>query len=209
MVKIRMVGRDRRAVTQTETHPGRPSTAARPRAAVALYVVLTLVAAAICALVAYGMPHGTPRELQLSGLIAFIALSTVTDLREVRLPVIGHVTLSFVPVLAALIVFGLWPAIVVAAASGVATVAVTRDPQKVAFNVGDYVVSTFIAGLVYLAFVPAHPALRADRAARLRRHRRRLRRQHRGARRRHRSGERQPPRGESGARTTSGACRAT
>ena len=71
---------------------------------------------------------------------------------------IGHVTLSFVPVLAALIVFGLWPAIVVAAASGLATVTVTRDPQKVAFNVGDYVVSTFLAGLVYLAFVPAHPA---------------------------------------------------
>jgi serine phosphatase RsbU (regulator of sigma subunit) len=141
-------------VTQTETHPGRPSTAARPRAAVALYVVLTLIAAAICALVAYGMPH----ELQFGGLIAFIALTTVTDLREVRLPVIGHVTLSFVPVLAALIVFGLWPAIVVAAASGVATVAVTRDPQKVAFNVGDYVVSTFVAGLIYLAFVPAHPA---------------------------------------------------
>ncbi len=145
-------------MTQTETHPGRPTTAARPRAAVALYVVLTLIAAAVCALVAYGMPHGTPRELQLSGLIAFIALSTVTDLREVRLPVIGHVTLSFVPVLAALIVFGLWPAIVVAAASGVATVAVTRDPQKIAFNVGDYVVSTFIAGLVYQAFVPAHAA---------------------------------------------------
>jgi len=86
MVKIRMVGRDRRAVTQTQTHPGRPTTAARPRRAPsALYVVLTLVAAAICALVAYGMPH----ELKLGGLIAFIALSTVTDLREVRLPVIG------------------------------------------------------------------------------------------------------------------------
>ena len=129
-------------------------TAARPRAAVTLYVALTLVAAAVCSFVAFGMHH----ELELGGLVAFIALSTVTDLREVRLPVIGHVTLSFVPVLAALIVFGLWPAVVVAAASGLATVTVTRDPQKVAFNVGDYVVSTFIAGLVYLAFVPAHPA---------------------------------------------------
>jgi len=97
-------------------------------------------------------------QLEAGGLIAFIALSTVTDLREVRLPVIGHVTLSFVPVLAALIVFGLWPAIVVAAASGLATTTVTRDPQKVAFNVGDYVVSTFVAGLVYLALVPHHPA---------------------------------------------------
>ena len=62
------------------------------------------------------------------------------------------------PVLAALIVFGLWPAIVVATASGLATVTVTRDPKKVAFNVGDYVVSTFVAGLLYLTFVPAHPA---------------------------------------------------
>jgi len=141
-------------VTQGQTHASRPVTAARPRAAVTLYVGFTLLAAALCALVASGMSH----ELELGGHIAFVALSTVTDLREVRLPVIGHVTLSFVPVLAALIAFGLWPAIVVAAASGLATVTVTRDPQKVAFNVGDYVVSTFVAGLVYLAFVPAHPA---------------------------------------------------
>ena len=141
-------------MTQDQTHPGGPVTAARPRAAVTLYVALTLVAATVCSLVAVGLPH----ELQLGGLAAFIALSTITDLREVRLPLIGHVTLSFVPVLAALIVFGLWPAILVATASGLATVTVTRDPRKVAFNVGDYVVSTFVAGLVYLAFVPAHPA---------------------------------------------------
>jgi Serine phosphatase RsbU, regulator of sigma subunit len=117
-------------------------------------VGLTLVAAAVCSYVAFGMHH----QLEAGGLIAFIALSTVTDLREVRLPVIGHVTLSFVPVLAALIVFGLWPAIVVAIGSGLATLTVTRDPQKVAFNVGNYAVSTFVAGLVYLAFLPASPA---------------------------------------------------
>ncbi len=154
MVKVRMVGRDQRAVTQEQAHQGRPVTAARPRAAVTLYVALTLLAAAACSLAAYSMHH----EVELGGLIAFIALSTVTDLREVRLPVIGHVTLSFVPVLAALIVFGLWPAILVATASGLATVTVTRDPKKVVFNVGDYVVSTFVAGLFYLAFVPASPA---------------------------------------------------
>ena len=141
-------------MTQAQTHPGRPVTAARPRAAVTLYVALTLGAAAACSLAAYTIHH----EVELGGLVAFIALSTVTDLREVRLPVIGHVTLSFVPVLAALIVFGLWPAILVATASGLATVAVTRDPMKVAFNVGDYVVSTFLAGLFYLAFLPPHPS---------------------------------------------------
>ncbi len=70
-------------------------------------------------------------------MIAFILLGVVTDLREVRLPALGHVTLSFVPVLGALIAFGLWPALLVSAASGVATVLMTRDPQKVAFNVGN------------------------------------------------------------------------
>ena len=141
-------------MTQSQTHAARPPTAARSRAAVSAYVGLTLVAAAVCSYVAFGMHH----QLEAGGLIAFIALSTVTDLREVRLPVIGHVTLSFVPVLAALIVFGLWPAIVVAVGSGLATLTVTRDPQKVAFNVGNYAVSTFVAGLVYLAFLPASPA---------------------------------------------------
>ena len=34
----------------------------------------------------------------------------------------------------------------------------TRDPQKVAFNIGDSIISTFLAGVVYLAFVPPHPA---------------------------------------------------
>ena len=85
------------------------------------------------------------------GLFAFIALAAVTDLREVRLPAIGHVTLSFVPVLAALIVFGLWPALIVAAVSGLATVTVTHDAEKIAFNVANYVLSTYLAGLVYLA----------------------------------------------------------
>jgi len=128
-------------------------TAARPRAAVTLYVATTLVAAAACTALAFAQREQTfPYDL-----LAFIAIAAVTDLREVRLPVVGHVTLSFVPVLAALIVFGLWPALIVAAASGLATVAVTRDSQKVLFNVGNYVLSTFLAGLVYLAFTPSEP----------------------------------------------------
>ncbi|HMK93440.1 MAG TPA: SpoIIE family protein phosphatase, partial [Thermoleophilia bacterium] len=141
-------------MTPGSTHAGSPVTAARSRAAVTLYIELTLGAAAVCALVAFGLGH----EFEPGGLVAFMALAAVTDLREVRLPVVGHVTLSFVPVLAALMVFGVWAAVLVAAASGVATVAVTRDPQKIVFNIGDYVVSTFVAGLVYLAFVPAEPA---------------------------------------------------
>jgi serine phosphatase RsbU (regulator of sigma subunit) len=136
------------------TEAGRTVTAARPRAAVTLYVALTLAAAALCSLAAYSLGH----ELEVGGLVAFIAIATITDLREVRLPVVGHVTLSFVPVLAALMVFGMWAAVIVAAASGLATIAVTRDPEKIAFNVGDYVVSTFVAGLVYLTFVPGEPA---------------------------------------------------
>ena len=141
-------------MTQAATSSAASTTAARPRAAVGLYVALTLVAAAACSAAAYSMDH----EVAIGGLTAFVVLAAVTDLREVRLPVVGHVTLSFVPVLAALIVFGLWPAMVVATASGLATLTVTRDAQKVAFNVGDYVVSTFLAGLVYLTFLPPDPS---------------------------------------------------
>ena len=141
-------------MTADGTHVADSMTAARHRAAVLLYVALTLAGAGLCLVVAYGTRDGG----LTTGVVTFIVLGVVADLREVRLPALGHVTLSFVPVLGALIAFGLWPALLVAAASGVATVVMTRDPQKVAFNVGDSIISTFLAGVVYLAFVPPHPA---------------------------------------------------
>ena len=81
-------------------------------------------------------------------------LATLTDLREIKLPWVGDVTLSFVPVLASLIVLGLWPAMAVAAVSGITAAWVTHDPLKIAFNIGNYVISTYLAGLVYLAWAP-------------------------------------------------------
>ena len=125
-------------------------TAARTHAAVSLYVALVATAAVAAGLLAV-LRDPSPLPLDL---VAFVALATVTDLREIRLPAVGVVTLSFVPVLAALIVFGLWPAILVAAVSGLATAWFTRDPVKVAFNAANYAISTFLAGLVYLALVP-------------------------------------------------------
>ena len=75
-------------------------------------------------------------------IVAFMILATLTDLREIKLPWVGDVTLSFVPVLACLIALGLWPAMAVAAVSGITAAWVTRDPVKIAFNVGNYVIST-------------------------------------------------------------------
>ncbi|HSL95475.1 MAG TPA: PP2C family protein-serine/threonine phosphatase [Thermoleophilia bacterium] len=125
-------------------------TAARTQAAVSLYVALVAAAAVAAGLLAV-LRDPSPLPLDL---VAFVALATVTDLREVRLPVVGVVTLSFVPVLAALIVFGLWPALLVAAVSGLATAWFTRDPVKILFNAANYALSTFLAGLIYLALVP-------------------------------------------------------
>jgi hypothetical protein len=119
-------------------------TAARTRAAVSLYVALLAAGAVTAAVLALVRD---PSVVSID-LVAFVALATVTDLREIRLPAVGVVTLSFVPVLAALIVFGLWPALLVAAVSGLATAWFTRDPVKVAFNTANYVVSTFLPGLV-------------------------------------------------------------
>ena len=134
---------------------GRPLPVAPPRAAVTAFVIATAVAA--CAALATAYAH---RSLELEpGLFAFIALVLLTGLREVRLPVVGHVTLSFVPVLAALVVFGLWPALVVVAFSGLATVAMTHDVEKILFNVSSYVVSMFVAGIVYLALLPGEATL--------------------------------------------------
>jgi serine phosphatase RsbU (regulator of sigma subunit) len=148
-----MVGRHQRAVRSAgDEHP---VTAAPPRAAVGAYVAVTTIAAATAAFAAHSIDTvGLPLDL-----LAFIGIAALTDLREIRLPRVGHVTLSFVPVLAALIVFGLWPAIVVAAVSGLATIGVTRDPQKIVFNVADYVLSTFYAGLVFVTLTPPDPSL--------------------------------------------------
>jgi len=126
-------------------------TAERKRSAVSLYVAAVgLAAAAGFALVTYR--EGVTITL---ALLAFCVLGAVVDLKEVRLPLVGVVGMSFVPVLAALITLGLWPATIVAAVSGATSAGFTRDPQKVVFNIANYVLSTIIAGLVYLALTPA------------------------------------------------------
>jgi serine phosphatase RsbU (regulator of sigma subunit) len=125
-------------------------TAVRKRTAVSLYVALVCVGAAGVS-VAAGLDDPAPFTLNV---VAFMILATLTDLREIKLPWVGDVTLSFVPVLACLIALGLWPAMAVAAVSGVTAAWVTRDPLKIAFNVGNYVISTYLAGLVYLAWAP-------------------------------------------------------
>ena len=130
---------------------GHDETAVRTRTAVSLYVVLVCAAAAgVCVAAALNEP--APFTLNI---VAFMILATLTDLREIKLPWVGDVTLSFVPVLACLIALGLWPAMAVAAVSGITAAWVTRDPVKIAFNVGNYVVSTYLAGLLYLALTPA------------------------------------------------------
>jgi serine phosphatase RsbU (regulator of sigma subunit) len=121
------------------------------RTAVSAYVAFTTVAAAGC--VAAALTRSTaPLTVDL---VAFIVLAALTDLREIKMPLVGIVTLSFVPVLACLIVFGLWQALVVAAVSGLTTAWFTRDPLKISFNVANYIVSTFLAGLLFFALVPA------------------------------------------------------
>ena len=72
-------------------------TAVRKRTAVSLYVALVCFAAA-AASVAAGVHDPAPFTLNI---VAFMILATLTDLREVKLPFVGDVTLSFVPVLAA------------------------------------------------------------------------------------------------------------
>jgi serine phosphatase RsbU (regulator of sigma subunit) len=135
--------------TADPTADGR-ETAVRTRTAVSFYVAGTLVLAAAC-MAATAVRQGTSFP---ADLVAFLALAALTDLREIKLPVVGIVTLSFVPVLASLVVFGLWQALLVATASALATAWFTRDVEKILFNVGNYIVSTFLAGVVYLALVP-------------------------------------------------------
>lgn len=131
--------------------PDRDETAVRGRTAVSLYVAAVCLGAAGASLAA-ALDDPAPLTLDI---VAFVILATLTDLREIKLPWVGDVTLSFVPVLACLIALGLWPAMAVAAVSGATAAWVTRDPLKIAFNVGNYVVSTYLAGLVYLAWAPA------------------------------------------------------
>jgi serine phosphatase RsbU (regulator of sigma subunit) len=129
---------------------GHDETAVRRRTAVSLYVALVCAAAAAVSVAA---AVNAPAPFTIN-IVAFMILATLTDLREIKLPWVGDVTLSFVPVLACLIVLGLWPAMAVAAVSGITAAWVTRDPVKIAFNVGNYVVSTYLAGLLYLAMTP-------------------------------------------------------
>ena len=129
---------------------GHDETAVRKRTAVSLYVGLVCAGAAGVSVAAV-IHEPAPFTINI---VAFMILATLTDLREIKLPWVGDVTLSFVPVLACLIALGLWPAMAVAAVSGVTAAWVTRDPVKIAFNVGNYVVSTYLAGLLYLALTP-------------------------------------------------------
>jgi serine phosphatase RsbU (regulator of sigma subunit) len=135
------------AVTAEREH----ETAERKRSAVSLYVVIVAAAAAAgFALVTY--QEGVTLSV---ALLSFVVLGAVVDLKEVRLPLVGVVGMSFVPVLAALITLGLWPATVVALVSGATSAGFTRDPQKVVFNIANYVLSTLLAGVVYMALTPA------------------------------------------------------
>ena len=133
-------------------------TAERQRSAVSLYVSAFALAATACfAWVTYS------DGVSLSwALLAFAILAALADVREVRLPGVGVVGMSFVPAMAALIVLGLWPAMVVAIISGATSAGFTRDPLKIVFNVSNYVVSTFLAGLVFVALVPTDPSLGAQ-----------------------------------------------
>ena len=178
---------------------------ARQQPTVVLAVAATTVAATAC-LVGAAWPTA-PRLARRCG--AFVVLAALTDLREVRLPVVGIVTLSFVPVLAALIELGLWEALVVAAVSGAATAGFTRDPLKVTFNVANYVVSTFAAGLALPRPAARLGGLPREGRAGLRRDRRRLPRQHLAARRGRRAQRRGPAVRRVAAQLRVGPARAT
>jgi len=130
---------------------GEHETAVRKRTAVSVYVALICFAAAAVS-VAAGVHDPAPFTLNI---VAFMILATLTDLREVKMPFVGDVTLSFVPVLACLLVLGLWPAMAVAAVSGLASAWATHDVTKVLFNLANNVLSTYLAGLAYLVLAPA------------------------------------------------------
>ena len=138
-------------MTTAQTVASEPETAERQRSAVSLYVLLVALAAATAfAVVTY-------REgISLSiALLTFCILAALADVKEVKLPLVGRVGMCFIPVLAALVALGLWPAMVVSVVAGATSAGYTRDPQKVIFNVANYALSTLLAGLVYLALTPA------------------------------------------------------
>jgi serine phosphatase RsbU (regulator of sigma subunit) len=144
---------DRRSVA-SDLSDQRGETAARSRAAVSLYVAIVAAAGFVCLALTARDAAAFP-----AGLAAFILLAAVVDLREVRLPGVGDVTMSFVLILASLVVFGLFPALLVALVSGFGTLWLTRDPQKVIFNAGNYVLSTFLAAQFYLGLLPVDPGI--------------------------------------------------
>lgn len=130
-------------------------TAERQRSAVSLSVSAYALVAAVC------FVWATYQDgVSLSwALLAFVLLATLADLREVRLPGVGVVGMSFVPAMTALITLGLWPAMIVAVVSGATSAGVTRDPLKVVFNISNALVSTFVAGLVFFALTPGETGL--------------------------------------------------
>jgi len=147
--KVPLDDADRRGVV-TRKAEERTGTAGQHGTAVPVYVVVVALAAIACLVAAGDDPQPFP-----AAVLGFVAMATVADLREIRLPGVGVITLSFVPTLAALMVFGLWPALLVAVVSGGGALWLTRDLQKVLLNVGNFVLSTFLAGSVYLALVDA------------------------------------------------------
>ena len=131
-------------------------TAVRKRTAVSVSVFVALVSvAAAAAVVAALLDDPAPLTVDV---VAFVILATVADFREIKMPVVGIVTLSFVPVMAALLVLGLWPALLCAAVSGLTSAWYMRDPVKIVFNVANYILSTYLAGVLYLALAPAGDA---------------------------------------------------
>ena len=89
----------RRAVSTRVLRTDRSDeTAVRKRTAVSLYVALVCAAAAGVSVAAVASTNRRPFTINI---VAFMILATLTDLREIKLPWVGDVTLSFVPVLAA------------------------------------------------------------------------------------------------------------
>jgi serine phosphatase RsbU (regulator of sigma subunit) len=127
----------------------------RHRTAVLAYILMVCVAAAACFVAATTFWDHSYSFV----MIVLMGLAVLFDLREIRLPVVGIITLSFVMVLASLLICGPWQAMLVASLTGVSAIFFTRDPKKIAFNIASSAVSTFGAGLLYLAILPADPAL--------------------------------------------------
>ena len=138
-----------------QTVASESETAERQRSAVSLFVIAAAAAAAV-AFAAVTYREGVSLS---AALLTFCVLAALADVREVKLPLVGRVGMCFIPVLAALVALGLWPAMVVAVVAGATSAGYTRDPLKVIFNVANYAISTFLAGLVYLALTPADTSM--------------------------------------------------